>query len=139
MQPVSLRTYKGLSIDIGMTRGGAFGWQAGRPKSKGGPPFACIEHKQRKGGECADCLTGIWPCCRDVLLSGDVNMRVDGACPWQAKRLKLKGRPPFAYDVLSIDIGITPSSATPGAASLAVPVKPIFRFVVTFEIVHICG
>ncbi|KAK9835460.1 hypothetical protein WJX74_000508 [Apatococcus lobatus] len=51
----------------------------------------------------------------------------------KSRRVELKGRPAFAYDVLSIDIGITPSSATPGAVSLAVPVKPIFSFVDHFH------
>jgi selenide, water dikinase len=40
----------------------------------------------------------------------------------------LKGRPPFAYDVLSVNVGITPAAtAVPGALDFATPVKPISR------------
>lgn len=43
-------------------------------------------------------------------------------------------RPPIAYDVLSIDIGIAPGAAgVPGALEHATPVKPIERFVARFE------
>lgn len=46
----------------------------------------------------------------------------------QAKRVLLKGRPTFAYDVLSINVGITPAAtAVPGALEFATPVKPISR------------
>lgn len=39
-----------------------------------------------------------------------------------------KGRAPIAYDVLSIDVGITPSSqGVPGALKHATPVKPVSR------------
>ena len=42
------------------------------------------------------------------------------------KRLLLVGRPPLAYDILSINVGITPDlSAIAGALEHAVPVKPI--------------
>ena len=37
----------------------------------------------------------------------------------------LHDRPPIAFDVLSVDIGITPSKAIPGSSSVATPVKPI--------------
>ncbi len=41
-----------------------------------------------------------------------------------------EGRPPVPYDVLSLNIGSTPSfGGVPGAAELVVPVKPISRFV----------
>lgn len=44
------------------------------------------------------------------------------------------GRPPVAYDLLSIDIGSTPGGAdVPGASEYAIPVKPIDRFLVRFE------
>jgi selenide, water dikinase len=42
------------------------------------------------------------------------------------KRLLLKDRPPLAYDLLSINVGITPElSSISGAAERSVPVKPI--------------
>lgn len=37
----------------------------------------------------------------------------------------LRDRPPIAFDVLSVDIGITPSKAIPGSSDVATPVKPI--------------
>jgi hypothetical protein len=47
----------------------------------------------------------------------------------QARRVQLRQRPALAYDVLSIDIGITPAqSAVPGAAEHTTPVKPIDRW-----------
>lgn len=46
----------------------------------------------------------------------------------QAKRVEVEGRPPVAYDMLSIDVGITPAAtAVPGALQFATPVKPISR------------
>ncbi|KAK9804423.1 hypothetical protein WJX72_011939 [[Myrmecia] bisecta] len=48
------------------------------------------------------------------------------------RRLLLRGRPALAYDVLSIDIGITPRGV-PGALSLATAVKPISNFVERFQ------
>ncbi len=47
-----------------------------------------------------------------------------------AKQLvKCDGRPDFSYDILSIDIGITPSTDdVPGAADNVIPVKPIDQF-----------
>ena len=50
--------------------------------------------------------------------------------PSQAQLVLLKDRPPIRYDVLSINLGITPDlHAIPGAADHATPVKPIFSFV----------
>ncbi len=37
-------------------------------------------------------------------------------------------RPPISYDALSIDIGITPHMAVPGACAHALPVKPVSNF-----------
>ena len=47
----------------------------------------------------------------------------------EARRLLVHGRPPMAYDRLSINIGSTPQwGQVPGASMYAVPVKPIFQF-----------
>ena len=44
----------------------------------------------------------------------------------------LAGRPPLGYDVLSLDVGITPSAqGVPGALEHATPVKPVHRQAVT--------
>jgi selenide, water dikinase len=46
-----------------------------------------------------------------------------------AKRVLLSGRPPIAYDLVSIDVGITPALATiTGAETHAIAVKPIGSF-----------
>ena len=46
-----------------------------------------------------------------------------------ARRVLLAGRPPIAYDLLSLNLGSTPrSGAVPGAAEHAVGVKPIDGF-----------
>ena len=55
-------------------------------------------------------------------------MCVDTAwlCCLQARRVLLQGRPSLPYDVLSLNLGITPAlSAVPGAAQHTTPVKPI--------------
>jgi selenide, water dikinase len=50
------------------------------------------------------------------------------------RRVLVAGRPPLAYDLLSIDVGATPAlDAIPGAAEHALPVKPIGRFLSRFE------
>ena len=51
------------------------------------------------------------------------------------RRLVLcEGRPPVPYDLLSINVGSTPSfRAVPGAAGVVVPVKPIGAFVRRWE------
>ncbi len=47
----------------------------------------------------------------------------------QARRIHVPGRPPVAYDVASLDIGITASMPLlPGFADHAVPVKPMADF-----------
>jgi len=51
-----------------------------------------------------------------------------------AKRVLLAGRPPVAYDILSIDVGITPDLASiPGAAEHGIAVKPIGTFLARLE------
>jgi len=46
----------------------------------------------------------------------------------QGRRVVLQGRPPLSYDVLSINVGITPSALlVPGAQEHATAVKPIDR------------
>jgi len=45
------------------------------------------------------------------------------------KRVQLAGRPPIAYDIVSIDVGIAPALASiAGADAHAIAVKPIGRF-----------
>ncbi len=49
------------------------------------------------------------------------------------KRVLLAGRPPIAYDLLSIDVGITPALAhIEGAAEHGIAVKPIGSFLAKF-------
>jgi selenide, water dikinase len=50
------------------------------------------------------------------------------------KRVVLTGRPPVAYDILSIDVGVTPDLASiPGAAEHGIAVKPIGTFLARLE------
>jgi selenide,water dikinase len=50
------------------------------------------------------------------------------------RRVELIGRPPVAYGLLSIDVGITPAlSAIEGAAARAIAVKPIGSFLTKFN------
>ena len=50
------------------------------------------------------------------------------------KRVELAGRPPIAYDLLSVDVGITPAlGAIEGAAEHAIAVKPIGSFLSKFN------
>ncbi|KAA6421181.1 MAG: water dikinase [Trebouxia sp. A1-2] len=51
----------------------------------------------------------------------------------QSMVVMLPKRPPIAFDVLSVDIGITPSKAIPGSSSIATPVKPISGLVDRFN------
>jgi len=44
------------------------------------------------------------------------------------RQVQFRRRPPMSYDVLSIDVGSTPSLKVVGSAEHAVPVKPIDRF-----------
>ncbi|MBX9591956.1 MAG: selenide, water dikinase SelD [Hyphomonadaceae bacterium] len=51
-----------------------------------------------------------------------------------AKRVICRDRPPVPYDILSINIGSTPSARhVPGVAEHAIPVKPIDGFIDRFE------
>lgn len=46
-----------------------------------------------------------------------------------SQQVQLVGRPPLQYDVLSINVGATPTiSQVPGAADFTIPVKPISKF-----------
>ncbi len=49
------------------------------------------------------------------------------------RRVLCRGRPPVAYDLLSIDTGSTPRLDVPGAAETAIAVKPIGRFIAKWE------
>lgn len=47
----------------------------------------------------------------------------------ERQKVGLEGsRPPIGYDVLSINVGITPACAVPGAEKYVTPVKPISSF-----------
>ncbi|MDZ7685654.1 MAG: FAD-dependent oxidoreductase [Gammaproteobacteria bacterium] len=51
-----------------------------------------------------------------------------------ARRVHCAGRPDIAYDVLSVDVGITPAlDAVPGAREHAIAVKPINHFLEKFD------
>ena len=51
-----------------------------------------------------------------------------------AKQLLLEGRPPMAYDVLSINTGSTPkTSGLPGMAEFSVPAKPVPELLEAWE------
>jgi len=58
-----------------------------------------------------------------------------------AKQVMLDGRPPMAYDIAAIDVGITPALASiEGAAEHAIAVKPIGDFLRKFdELLRRCG
>lgn len=50
------------------------------------------------------------------------------------RRVLCRHRPPVPYDVLSLDIGSTPSATElPGVARYAIPVKPIDQFIERFD------
>jgi selenide,water dikinase len=57
-----------------------------------------------------------------------VHAQADGL-DLQRRQVRLRGQPPLAYDVLSLDVGAAPDlGSIPGAAEHAVPVKPIAEF-----------
>jgi len=50
------------------------------------------------------------------------------------KRVQLAGRPPIAYDIVSIDVGIAPAlAAIEGAAEYGIAVKPIGSFLAKLD------
>src|SRR5688572_29129444 len=49
------------------------------------------------------------------------------------RHVRFHTRPPVSYDVLSINIGTTPSAAVPGSIAHAVAVKPIDRFLAHWD------
>ena len=50
------------------------------------------------------------------------------------RRVELEGRPPVAFDLVSVNTGSTPSmGGIPGAAEFALPAKPIERFLKGWE------
>jgi len=72
--------------------------------------------------------------CQPSRASGQCSWhRAVGASPFhssspQAQQIRLRGRPHIGYDVLSLNVGITPATAwVPGAVEHATPVKPIDR------------
>lgn len=56
-----------------------------------------------------------------------IQARVEDIDPY-ARRVEIDGRPGLDYDVLSLDIGITPNLDVPGASDHVIPVKPIGEF-----------
>jgi selenide,water dikinase len=62
-----------------------------------------------------------------------VHASVDGIDP-KVKRISLKSCPGLAYDILSIDIGSTPSmEGVPGAERYATGIKPVPQFLKVFD------
>ncbi|MEP1596313.1 MAG: FAD-dependent oxidoreductase, partial [Halieaceae bacterium] len=52
----------------------------------------------------------------------------------EEKRLSLAGRPPLAYDLLSLDIGSQPElDSVPGAREHALPIKPVAELWQTWQ------
>ncbi|WP_416674015.1 FAD-dependent oxidoreductase [Egbenema bharatensis] len=52
----------------------------------------------------------------------------------EKKQVLFADRPPLGFDWLSIDIGSTPAATTiPGAAEYTIPVKPISKFLTTWD------
>lgn len=57
-----------------------------------------------------------------------VRATVTGLDP-SRQQVMLDGRPALEYDVLAVDTGSTPDTASvPGASSFTIPVKPVYRF-----------
>lgn len=87
----------------------------------------------------ASVLAGPPPSDRCPLTRSPVRCRhAPGIRCCQARRVLLPSRPAVAYDVLSIDVGISPAAAAvPGAAAHTTPVKPIDKCV-TMWLLHGC-
>lgn len=49
------------------------------------------------------------------------------------RQVLLAGRPGLRFDVVSLNVGATPSLSVPGSAEHTIPVKPIHRFVARWE------
>ena len=49
------------------------------------------------------------------------------------RQVQLAGRPGLRFDVVSLNVGATPSLTVPGSAEHTIPVKPIQRFVARWE------
>ncbi|KAG2497019.1 hypothetical protein HYH03_005022 [Edaphochlamys debaryana] len=86
--------------------------------------------------------TGLDVQSRHILIGNSASSGCDTASGEASTQQRQEQQQPFEessqervpYDVLSIDIGITPgSSGVPGAATLATPVKPIDSFVQRYE------
>ena len=62
-------------------------------------------------------------------------LQAHGVCMRQANEVLLEGRPALGYDVLSLDVGITPSGqGVPGALEHTTPVKPVSTCARFFQI-----
>jgi selenide,water dikinase len=53
------------------------------------------------------------------------------------RQVQLRRGPPVRFDLLSLNIGSTPNLSVPGAASHAVPVKPVDGFLAHWEAMHV--
>lgn len=63
-----------------------------------------------------------------------IQARVNHVDP-DAQQVECEGRPPLFYDVLSIDVGVTPElDSVSGAPDAVIPVKPISEFLDRWEV-----
>lgn len=56
----------------------------------------------------------------------------------ERRRVYVEGRPPVPYDILSIDVGSTPSAADITGVERALPVKPVDRFLERWRALEAC-
>lgn len=61
-----------------------------------------------------------------------IQARVTDFDPY-SRRVEIEDRPGLNYDAISLDIGITPDVAVPGAGEYAIPVKPISEFLTKWQ------